>query len=247
MNHKMSAGLKKSLFLFILLLPFSAFADELLMSFERFKEVIEELSKKRLFNVVKIENNTTNYLGMMVDSSGLIVLFKVESPDKFGTFEKYGQHYLFDENEAIYFEHALLSSLQINIPISGFVFTLSQSSKGKKLLLEELATVSGLTNRSREKPFWPDEIKERFRLEGEILHIEKKSSHLEGFRFEVKIIALMSDALLLSLKKIGATSEKADDFISMPEMILVFKGGSFKYLETCCDPNSQVSFTYYIR
>ncbi|PKP53162.1 MAG: hypothetical protein CVT92_05455 [Bacteroidetes bacterium HGW-Bacteroidetes-1] len=243
----MSAGMKKSLFLFILLLPFSSFADELLMPFERFKEAIDELSKNRFFNVVKIENNTTNYIGMMIDSSGLIVLLKVESPDKFGTFEKYGQHYLFNENEAIYFEHELLSSLQINIPVSGYVFTLSQNSKGKKLLLEELATTSGLTNLDRETPIWPDEIKESFRLEGEILHIEKKSSHLEGFRFEVKIIALMSDTLLHSLKKVSAFSEKTDDFISVPDMILIFKGGSFKYLETCCDPNSQVYFTYFIR
>lgn len=222
-------------------------AQELRIPFSDFKSKINDFSSANGSDLLSIKELPQGYEAVLKLQNARLLMIKIETLASCGRLAGLAESYLFEGFESKYLQTDLISYLQVQHIESSFCITLSVDSKEDKKQMENILGLTKLLSLLPPEVVWPDLIPVPLRIYSSPIQISFNPSDVEGFIHEVHIVVPRNLEVIQTLKKFSMNYENQDDFIALPNLILVYEGGTFSRLFLEKTDETPIKFTYFIK
>lgn len=236
-----------SLFCFLLWLKPITQAQKVPLSFETFSEQINIFDANYCSGVVAIREVNDQYEAVIQLDSTRLLMIKMQPADLSINASAAGENYQWQGMEANFFSMERMSYLLVTHQSKLFALKLGVDDLVEKSFLERAMQATGLLQWGSLAINWPEQIPDSLRIAEKIIKIEIEKSEAEGFEDEIHVFFMRSPKLMEEVKKLATTYTNHDDFIALPQMILVFHGGTISKFLSEINETELVQFTYYIK
>lgn len=216
------------------------------ISFQTFSEQINIFDANFCSGVVAVREVNDQYEAVMQLDSARLMMVKMQPADLEANASPAGEIYRWQGMEANFFSMDKMSYLQVTHPSQLFSLKLGVDYSVKKSFLERAMLSTGLLQWVEVAINWPDQIPDSLRIAEKIIKVESEISGAEGFEYEIHLFFMRTPKLMEEIKKLATTYTNHDDFIALPQMILVFHGGTINKFLSEINETELVQFTYYI-
>lgn len=216
------------------------------ISFQAFSEQINIFDANFCSGVVAIREVNDQYEAVMQLDSTRLMMVKMQPADLVANASPAGEIYQWQGMEANFFSMEKMSYLKVTHPSQLFSLKLGVDYLVKKSFLERAMLSSGLLQWVEVAINWPDQIPDSLRIAEKIIKVESEISGAEGFEYEIHLFFMRTPKLMEEIKKLATSYANHDDFIALPQMILVFHGGTINKFLSEINETELVQFTYYI-
>lgn len=224
----------------------TAKAQNLPISFQTFTEQIHLFDTNYCRGVVAIRESDHLYEAVMQLDSTRLMMVKMEPADFAIAASSAGEIYQWQGMEANYFSMEKMSYLQVIHKSRMFSLKLGVDYMVEKSFLERAIQATGLLQWGDVAITWPDQIPDSLRIAEKLAKLEIEKSDAEGFEYEVHVFFMRGPKLTEEIKRLTQRYPNHDDFIALPQMILVFHGGTITKFLAEINATEMVQFTYYI-
>jgi len=226
---------------------FKCHAQELRIPFSDFKSKINDFSSFNGSELLSIKELPQGYEAVLILRNARLLMIKIETLPSCGRLAGLAESYLFEGFETKYLQTDLITYLQVQHIESSFCITLSVDSKEDKQQMENILGLAKLISLIPFEIAWPDLIPDSLRLYSSPIQISVKTSDVEGFIHEVQVVVPRNLDVIETLKKFSMNYYNQDDFIALPNLILVYEGGTFSRLFLEKTDETPIKFTYFIK
>ncbi len=246
--------MKIARFVIALVLPLlllSSFAtlqsQELLTSFDEFLTAAKKGASPQFSELIEASVEAYELPEYHADFSNGgqgILTFKLEA--RRGSVWMNGP-YAFHETQAEFTVMGGLAMLLIELPDLDAMLMIASNKLMEKHLLEAVAEKSMFLNLMPSAISWPVVISEEFQLKGTLIDVEVFDSSTDGYRKEIAITMLMSNALKTSLAQLRSQFDDNESYIVFTDKsMLTSSYGDLNDLNTCCQDGQRVVLTYFL-
>lgn len=222
-------------------------AQELRIPFSDFKSKINDFSSFNDSKLLIIKELYQCYEAVLKLQNARLLMIKIETLPSCGRLAGLAESYLFEGFETKYLQTDLITYLQVQHIESSFCITLSVDSKEDKKQMENILGLTKLLSLLPPEVVWPDLIPVPLRIYSSPFQISIKQSDVEGFIHEVQVVVPRNILVIETLKKFSMNFDNQDDFIALPNLILVYEGGTFSRLFLENTDETPIKCTYFIK